>query len=165
MENILKDTENTTDMEWAQIEKESEEMIAFNNITKENATFAQTEGGFISLDYNGVHYDRINVIRLFPFTDKNKFISIKTFDARPKEIGIINDLDEMDEDVKEMLIKQLSLRYFTPVISKIINIKDEYGYAYFHVMTDKGECKFTITLFKFITDIFTTGNTTFTYCP
>ena len=38
--------------------------------------------------------------------------------------------------------KGFFLNYFTPVIQKIYNIKDEYGYAYFHVLTDKGECKF-----------------------
>ena len=42
------------------------------------------------------------------------------------------------------LEEQLNLRYFTPVITKIINVKDEYGYAYFDVMTDRGECRFTI---------------------
>ena len=45
-----------------------------------------------------------------------------------------------------MLLEQLNLHYFTPVIKKIINIKDEYGYAYFHVMTDRGECRFTINM-------------------
>ena len=43
-----------------------------------------------------------------------------------------------------MLEEQLNLRYFTPIITKVINIKDEYGYAYFDVVTDRGACRFTI---------------------
>lgn len=45
-----------------------------------------------------------------------------------------------------MLEEQLKLHYFTPVIQKVLDIKDEYGYAYFHVMTDRGECRFTINM-------------------
>ena len=40
----------------------------------------------------------------------------------------------------------INLTYFTPVIKKIYNIKDDYGYAYFHVLTDMGECKFAINM-------------------
>ena len=35
---------------------------------------------------------------------------------------------------------------FLTVFQKILDIKDEYGYAYFHVMTDRGECRFTINM-------------------
>ena len=52
----------------------------------------------------------------------------------------------MPEKTQELLSRQLDLCYFTPVISKIFKIKDKYGYAYFHVMTDKGECKFAINM-------------------
>ena len=43
-----------------------------------------------------------------------------------------------------MLEEQLTLRYFTPIIQKINKIKDEYGFAYWNVVTDHGECNFTI---------------------
>ena len=52
----------------------------------------------------------------------------------------------MSEETRKILEKQLNLRYFTPIIEKIYSIKDEYGYAYFHVLTDKGECKFSINM-------------------
>jgi Domain of unknown function (DUF1854). len=52
----------------------------------------------------------------------------------------------MTQETRDILNHQLSLSYFTPVIQKIYNIKDEYGYAYFHVLTDKGECKFSINM-------------------
>ena len=44
----------------------------------------------------------------------------------------------------KMLKEQLDLRYFTPEITRIFDIKTEYGYGYFHVMTTYGECRFTI---------------------
>lgn len=128
------------------IEEEAKEMVNLNFITKENARFFETKGGFVGMDYNGIQFERVKITRLFPFTDSNKFISVRTPEENSKEIGLIKDLDSMPEDVKAMINKQLDLTYFTPVIKKIFNIKDDYGYAYFHVLTDKGECKFAINM-------------------
>ena len=126
-------------------EKKAEEMTRLRIITAADK-FTKTEGGFLSLDYNGEHYDRVKVVRLFPFTDADKFLSIREHGNDNREIGIIEDLSEMSEETINLINEQLRLGYFTPVIEKIYSIKDEYGYAYFHVLTDKGECKFTINM-------------------
>ena len=126
-------------------EKKAEEMTAIHMITAKD-TFSRTEGGFVSLDYDGVHYDRVKVVRLFPFSDAERFISIREYEGSNREIGIIEDLSEMPQETREIIGHQLELSYFTPVIEKIYSIKDEYGYAYFHVKTDKGECKFSINM-------------------
>ena len=39
--------------------------------------------------------------------------------------------------------KQLELRYFTPKITGINKVKEEYGYSYWDVATDRGPCRFT----------------------
>ena len=126
-------------------EQKAEEMTA-THIIPVTAVFTQTEGGFVSLDLDGKHYDRVKVVRLFPFSDADKYLSIREYEGDGKEIGIIEDLDLMSAEAKEVIKAQLTLCYFTPVISKIYSIKDEYGYAYFHVMTDKGECRFAINM-------------------
>lgn len=132
-----------------QMEAETEQMLRLRYITKDNAEFARTAGGFVSLDMNdGIaaeHYDRIRVVRSFPFTDRNKYISIRTIDEKSKEIGMIKDLAaDVTPETRQMLEEQMDIRYFTPVIKKINNIKDEYGHAYFDVETDQGPCKFVI---------------------
>lgn len=125
-------------------EQKAVEMTAVNIIDK-TADFKQTEGGFTGLEYKGEKYGRVKVVRLFPFSDENRFLSIREYDSG-KEIGIIEDLDNMTDSSKDVILKQLKLTYFTPQITKIFKIKDEYGYAYFHVMTDKGECRFAINM-------------------
>ena len=126
-------------------EKKAAEMTATNMITRED-TFAKTKGGFLSLDCKGTHYDRVRVSRLFPFSDADRYLSIREYGNGDKEIGIIEDLASMSEESQKLIREQLELYYFTPVISRIMSIKDEYGYAYFHVMTDKGECRFAINM-------------------
>ena len=81
-------------------EKEAEEMTAMRKITKQNK-FERTDGGFVNLTFDGVLYERVKVVRLFPFTDANKYISIRQNDDKAKEIGIIEDLSELDDDTKE----------------------------------------------------------------
>ena len=129
-----------------QMEREVEEMTALRYLTKENAVFARTGGGFISLEFDGKKWERVQVIRLFPFTEPDQFISIRTVEERSKEIGVIVDMKKVSKETRKMLEEQLKLHYFTPVIQKVLDIKDEYGYAYFHVMTDRGECRFTINM-------------------
>ena len=57
--------------------------------------------------------------------------------------GLIEKLSALEVDQQEMIREQIRLRYFMPVITKVIDIKDEYGYAYWQVMTDFGVCRFT----------------------
>lgn len=129
-----------------QMEKETEEMLKMRFLDGKNSVFTATDGGFVSLKIGDEEYKRIQVVRMFPFTDPNHYISIRTSDENSKEIGIIRDLKDVSKDTAKMLTEQMNLRYFTPVITKIISIKDEYGYAYFDVMTDRGECRFTINM-------------------
>jgi hypothetical protein len=113
-------------------------------ITAENAVFRATDGGFISLDIGGAHFDRVSICRAFPFTDPDEYLSVRESDSRAGEIGIIRRLSELDEAAAALVRSQIDLRYFTPKIQKIKNIRDKYGYAYFDVLTDRGECRFTI---------------------
>lgn len=132
------------DFQLEQMEQETEEMLRVRYLTNENAKFERTGTGFLSLRIGEEFYPRVMVVRMFPFSDKNEFISIRTAEERSKEIGIVEKMADMKKETVEMLEEQLTLRYFTPVIQKIYKIKDEYGFAYWNVSTDHGECNFTI---------------------
>lgn len=140
-----KDHADPEEFDLEKMEKETEEMLRLRFITKENAVFERTEGGFVSMEIDGESYPRVQVYRSFPFTDPDAYISIREPDEKAKEIGVIKNLrKDVSKETRQMLEEQLRLRYFTPKIEKIINIKDEYGFAYFDVLTDHGACRFTI---------------------
>ena len=125
------------------LKKESEEVLEMRFFTSENASFRRTEGGFLALKTGEKEYARVGVYLTFPLTNPEEFISIRETDEKAKEIGVIQNLKDMDRDVQEMIREQVRLRYFMPVIRKVMDVKDEYGYAYWHVMTDFGACRFT----------------------
>ncbi len=142
-ENSLSEVTEGFNLE--EMERETKEMLRLRFITKENAVFARTEGGFVSMKIAEEFYPRIQIYHAFPFTDPNSYISLREPDEKAKEIGVIKDLNkDVTEETREMLKEQLRLRYFTPVIEKILHIKDEYGFAYFDVLTNHGACRFTI---------------------
>ena len=125
------------------LKKESEEVLHMRFLTSENAVFTRTEGGFLALKTEDKEYDRVGVYLTFPLTNPEEFISIRETDEKAKEIGVIRNLKDMKKEEQEMICEQVRLRYFMPVIRKVMDVKDEYGYAYWHVLTDFGVCRFT----------------------
>lgn len=123
--------------------KESEELLEMRFLTKENAKFRRTEGGFVALTTKDKEYERVGIYLTFPLTNPEEFISIREADEKAKEIGMIEKLSQLPGDQQEMLREQIKLRYFMPIITKVLDIKDEYGYAYWNVVTSFGACRFT----------------------
>lgn len=125
------------------LKKESEELLEMRFLTGENAEFTRTPGGFIALKTGDKEYARVGVYLTFPLTNPEEFISIRETDEKAKEIGLIESMDKFPGEQQEMLREQIKLRYFMPVITKILDVKDEYGYAYWNVVTTFGACRFT----------------------
>lgn len=132
------------DFQLEQMEQETEEMLRIRYLNRENARFERTGTGFLSLRVGEEFYPRVQVVRMFPFSDKDSFLSIRTAEERSKEIGIVERLEDMDGETAGMLEEQLTLHYFTPIIERVDRIKDEYGFAYWDVVTNHGPCRFTI---------------------
>lgn len=105
--------------------------------------FARTPGGFLSLTLGDNEvYPRVNLHRAFPFSDERHFISVRDLDS--KEIGIIKDMDDFPAEIIALFEEQINRRYFAPVILRINTIKEEFGYSYWDVTTDAGDCRFTV---------------------
>lgn len=134
------------------MEEETKMMLRLRYLTRENAEFKRTPGGFVSLalkekdeDGKTEKYARVNFYSGFPFTDPGRFISIREVTEKAAEIGVIEDLNrDFDSDVVAMIKEQLAIRYFTPVITKIHSIKEEHGFSYWDVETEQGRCKFIV---------------------
>ena len=122
------------------------------DLTPENAKFTRSLGGMISLTVNGENgeesFERVIVLRSFPVTAPNEFLSVREPDTRKKgrgaEIGMIRNLSDFDEETKALINAELDLRYFTPVIQKILSVKDKFGYSYWEAETTAGKVSFVL---------------------
>lgn len=132
------------DFDISMMEEETADLMELRFLNKNNASFSRTQGGFVALEYGGKSFERVWFYRTFPFTEPDHYISVRESDEKAREIGVIKDLKkDVSKEEEVMISEQLELRYFTPVIKKINNIKEEYGFAYFDVKTKEGTCKFT----------------------
>ncbi len=124
-------------------QQEVEKLLEIKIINSSNALFTETAGGLLTLKLDGEDKGQVNVIRTFPFTDSDSFLSVRVADDKQQELGLIESLSDFDPDTVKIITRQLEMRYFMPQILKIYSIKEEYGHTYWYVLTDKGECRFT----------------------
>ena len=87
----------------SQMEKECEEMLNIHYLTKDNCIFSPSDGGFINLKFMDNTYENVTIIRTFPFTEPNRYLSVRENSGKKKEIGMINSLEE-DFDIKTVSI-------------------------------------------------------------
>ncbi|NLY10781.1 MAG: DUF1854 domain-containing protein [Firmicutes bacterium] len=104
------------------------------------AVFSINEGGILTLNLNGKEYNKVDLYRAFPFRFKDKYISVR--DENGDEIGMIFDLNKFNKASKEAILHELNWRYFSPIIKRVISVKEEFGYIYWDVETDRGFKKF-----------------------
>lgn len=106
----------------------------------------KTPGGFLSLRVGEERHERVHLYWCFPFSRHGRYVSVR--DPEGEEIGIIEDLAGFDEPTVRLLVDELASRYFTPTITRIISLKEEFGYAYWEADTDAGRCRFTAEIGK-----------------
>lgn len=122
-------------------------VVKITYLTPENAKFYKT-GDFIGLrltDEQGSEKDmgRVYLHRLFPYTELWTNISVMTKES--EEIGIIEDVKAFtDNDERQMLVKELEVKYFVPKIKSILMLKEKFGFSNWKVATDVGVISFTV---------------------
>jgi hypothetical protein len=97
------------------------------------------------VDEDGTYYPRVTLRRGFPLSAGNRHILVRTpetDDEHGVELGIIENVDDLNEKDREAVNRELRLHYFVPVISRIEKIKEEFGFLYWSVDTDRGHKDF-----------------------
>lgn len=105
----------------------------------------RTAGGFVALTVRGdepERYERINAFRAFPLSAADAYVSLRDPDGG--EIGMVESLDDLAPEQAALLRGELDRRYFTPLIERIRELKEEFGYSYWTVDTDAGRRRFTV---------------------
>ena len=109
-------------------------------LTPENAQFLY-KNNVLYVSYGGEE-KRAFLCRQFPFELEWEFISV--MDSEQQEIGIVKSVEQFDDAQKKLLVDELRRRYYSPVIDKIISVKERYGFSYWKVHTADGDVSFTL---------------------
>jgi len=119
-------------------------------LTPQNAKFTRSKGGLISLDLKNEEkdefFERVVIFRCFPITNPDEFLSVREPDSkkmgRGKEIGMIRYMKDFPEEQRRLFTEELDRRYFSPEITKIISVKEKFGYTYWDAETNAGNMTF-----------------------
>jgi Domain of unknown function (DUF1854) len=81
-------------------------------------------------------YLQITLLPAFPLSDPRHYVSVRYGDNR--EIGIIADTQELDQESRRLVAEELERRYIVPIIQRVLTIKERFGSVDWTVATDRG---------------------------
>jgi len=108
----------------------------------ENGSLFRDAEDRLIFEMNGVRYEDVKSIRMFPITDPDHWMSL--CDKEGDEIVCIEDMEALPVDMQELIREDLQAREFAPVITKVISISVATDPSEWHVITDHGKTSFTL---------------------
>nr|WP_275444511.1 DUF1854 domain-containing protein [Paenibacillus sp. ACRRX] len=93
-------------------------------------------GGILSGCIEGRAYDELILYRTFPVTDPDHYVSVR--DGNGIELGIIVEPQELDEESRFELAKEMRLRYFMPHVTCIQSVRYIHEMWIWQLVTDAG---------------------------
>jgi len=97
------------------------------------------------VDENGTVHPQVTLRRCFPLSAENTYILIRLPEEehdRGHELGILADSQELDESSGQALERELRQHYLVPSIQRVLSIREEFGFLYWSVETDRGQKEF-----------------------
>jgi len=91
--------------------------------------FYHNAQGFLALKLNETDYPRVQVRRALPFGDPTRFVCVT--DMEDKELALIEDTAQLEDAQRELVSRELELRYYYPRVTQIKSIKEKLGTYYF----------------------------------
>ncbi len=122
--------------------------VTKNVLHDENAVFSLSRGGLLSLRLKrgeeSITYDRVAVLRAFPLTAPNEFLSVRLPSDMQNEIGMIERLSDLSGESRALVEEELRRRYMIPKIKKILALRRRGGLLRLTVESDLGKRSLTM---------------------
>jgi hypothetical protein len=116
-----------------------------NILDARNINFSYDGENLTFTDRDGTCYPRVSLRRCFPLSSDSTHIAVRAFETdseRTYEIGMVNNIFDLDECSQEAVLRELQLFYVVPMILNVKNIREEFGFLYWSVETDRGPKEF-----------------------
>ncbi len=123
----------------AQTEQNSE----LTYLTEKEIQFFLSEGGLLCAEMARTGFrGRVHLARAFPFETEEEYISV--LDEEKTELGMLRRLADFSEETVTLLREEMTKKYFSPKIKKILKMTERFGAAYWDCETDMGVLQFTV---------------------
>ncbi len=91
-------------------------------------------------------YDHVRVYRTHPLSMPQEYLAIRVgqSELEQQEIGILRRLSDLAAEDQGLIEEELEKRYFIHTVEEIVSIREDMGYFYWVVETDKGTRDFPV---------------------
>jgi len=107
-----------------------------NILDPDVVSFSRSQGGVFQGVIEGKVYEEMILFRIFPFQYTTKYISVRN--PKGEEVGVIRDIDQLDEESRAEMDKELQLRYFLPLVNRIDSVKQKADLWIWELQTNLG---------------------------
>ena len=117
------------------------ESFEINELNAPALNFAYDGENLTFRDGDGTFYPCVSLRRCFPLSATDTHVLVRVPDTekdRGYEIGIVEDVMALEPNSRDAVMRELKLFYFVPVIKRIVSIREEFGFLYWTVETDRG---------------------------
>lgn len=96
----------------------------------------------VFVDEVGREHVGVEPARAFPISEPGRWVSLCGPDGR--ELLAIDDVSELPDDVRRLLIEELDRREFLPVVKRILHVSLRVDPSDWEVETDRGVTRFSV---------------------
>jgi len=105
--------------------------------------FRRRPGGNLQLEIEGDRcYLSVRATRCFPFSDPRHYIAVVY--GKTEEVGVLKGFRKLDPESRGLVEEDLERRYFIPVITRVVSVREESGVSYWNVETTRGPRDFVV---------------------
>jgi hypothetical protein len=106
------------------------------------ALFRDAFARLVMIDAAGREHVGVEVVRAFPISQPDHWISI--CDADGHEILALDDIHQLPQEIRKVLLEELAQREFVPVIRRIVKVWNQTDPQEWQVVTDRGPTSFCV---------------------
>ena len=82
----------------------------------------------------------VTLVRLFPYSKPREWISV--LDKEDKEVGVLENLEGMSRETRELILGELDRRYLMPRIQRLLSCKRRFNVSQWTADTSRGRVTF-----------------------
>jgi len=110
-------------------------------LAADQIAFEAMAGGELAMKEHDARWEYVRAFRTHPLTEPLRYIALKGCAAgstKEVEVGVLRDMAELTGADRKLLEDALARRYLVQTIAQIHGIREEFGYMYWDVVTDRG---------------------------
>ena len=115
---------------------------AIRFLSGDQVAFEPGPDGELAMKEHEARWEYVRAYRTHPMSDPDGYIALRGCapgTTKEVEVGVLRRLSELAPEHRKLVEDALARRYLVQTVEKIKSIREEFGYMYWEVATDRGD--------------------------